>query len=164
MKHLNRSIVITGALLAGALLAQATAFAQGGTSVNAQQNGIVGLWDVQVTLATCDTGVVVGGFSSLHKFELGGTGQVVPATNPAALSAHMLIWEHLGGNDYHWYVKFFRFTDGVATAYNVIEGLVSISEGGTVYGGSGVASFYDMDGNLMGASCPSFEGSRFIGN
>ena len=163
MKYLNKSIVITGVLLAGALFLQSTAFAEPGASTNAQQNRIVGLWDVQVSLATC-TGVPLGGFSAMHKFELGGTGQVVPATDPAALSAHMLIWEHLGGNDYHWFVKMFRFTDGVPTAYNVIEGLVSISEDGTEYDGSGVASFYDMDGNLQGAVCPSFEGTRFTGN
>ena len=165
MKHPNKSILVTGALLIAALFIQSTAFAEPGASTNAQQNRIVGLWDVQVSLANCITGVVVGGFSALHKFELGGTGQVVPSTNPAGLSAHMLIWEHLGDNDYHWYVKFFRFTNGVATAVNVIEGLVTISEDSTVYSGSGVASTYDMDGNFLSATtCPSFEGSRFTGN
>jgi hypothetical protein len=164
MNRLNKLIVFTSAVLIGTLFLHASAFAQGGTSVNALQNRIVGLWDVQVSISPCGGGDPVGGFSALHKFELGGTGQVVPATNPAALSAHMLIWEHLGGNDYHWFVKFFRFTNGVATAYNVIEGLVSISEDGTMYGGSGVASSYDLDGNYLGSSCPSFTGSRFTGN
>jgi hypothetical protein len=60
-------------------------------------------------------------------------------------------------------MKFFRFNGGVAVAYNVIEGLVTLSENGTVYGGSGVASFYAMNGTLLGASCPSFEGTRFTG-
>lgn len=160
----KKTLVMIAGLLVGVLFTQATALAQVGASNNAQQNRIVGLWDVQVSLASCDTGEPAGGFLGLHKFELGGTGQVVPSTNPAALSAHMLIWKHLGGNDYHWFAKFFRFNNGVAIGWNVIESVVSISSNGTEYYGSGVASFYDMDGNFVNAiACPSFEGTRFTG-
>lgn len=158
----KKTLVMIAGLLVGVLFTQATALAQAGASTNAKQNRIVGLWDVRVSLASCEGGDPFGGFLAMHKFELGGTGQVVPSTNPAGLSAHMLTWSHLGGNDYHWFVKFFRFNNGVAIGWNVIESVVSIS--GDEYYGSGVASFYDMDGNFVNANtCPSFEGTRFTG-
>jgi len=46
---------------------------------HARHNRIVGLWDVQVTVFNCSTGVPLANFRALHKYELGGTGQVVPA-------------------------------------------------------------------------------------
>lgn len=61
-------------------------------SVNAHENRIVGVWDVQVKVLDCSTGDPIASFRGLHKYELGGTAQVVPSTNPAALSPHVGIW------------------------------------------------------------------------
>jgi hypothetical protein len=46
---------------------------------NPQGNAIVGLWDVVVDNRACD-GPTISTFVSMHKFELGGTAQTVPAT------------------------------------------------------------------------------------
>jgi hypothetical protein len=163
MKHLNKTLF--AALLVGTLLL-ATSFTQAASvpSTNARQNSIVGIFDVEVSVNSCANGSPLFGFLAMHKFELGGTGQVVPATNPAALSAHMLIWEHLGGNNYRWAIKFFRFENGAPVGWNIIESYISLSEDGSLYGGSGVASLYDMNGNLQPmVLCPSFAGTRFTG-
>jgi hypothetical protein len=53
----------------------------GRQSENARGNRIVGLWDVVVENRACD-GTLIGTFLGMHKFELGGTAQTVPSTNP----------------------------------------------------------------------------------
>jgi hypothetical protein len=166
MKSLNRVIGIVAALLIGTFVAQATAQAQIGPDpqTNARHSRIVGLWDVQVTVNTCAGGIPIAGFLALHKYELGGTGQVVPATNPASLSAHMMIWNHAGGNDYQTSMKMYRFDGaGNAIGWVVVTSEVSINEAADEYTGSGMAEFFDAAGNLVGASCPSFVGPRFTG-
>jgi hypothetical protein len=109
---------------------------------NAIYSRIVGLWDVQVTVENCVTGAPMTSFAALHKYELGGTGQVVPATNPANLSAHLTIWDHVGGNDYVMAQKMYRFNStGSYIGYTVIRLNVNIANG--LYSGSGVAEIYD---------------------
>jgi hypothetical protein len=76
---------------------------------NAIHSRIVGIWDVHVTAQNCITGAPMTSFDALHKYEFGGTGQVVPATNPASLSAHLSVWDHVEGNDFVMAQKMFRF-------------------------------------------------------
>ena len=104
----------------------------------------------------------IASFSSMHKNELGGTGQVVSATNPAYLSEHSMVWSHVRGNDYRTVVKMFRFdSNGIYLGWTVIRNDVLISEDGQNYSGYGVAEFFDLNGNYLFAACPSFTGTRF---
>lgn len=163
MKCLNKVLRIATILLIGTLVTQATAFAQIGPDANsnARQGRIVGLWDVNVSITNCG-GVTLFTFPAMHKFERGGTGQVVPATNPASNSAHMLVWSHVGGNDYQSAMKLFRFDpNGNYIGWTVVTSEISISEDANEYEGSGVAEVFDTDGNLLGESCPTFTGTRF---
>jgi hypothetical protein len=167
MKRFNKVLGVTVALVVGTTLAQLPAFAKSGVNpdASASYNAIVGLWDVQVTIAHCETGVPLAAFHALHKFEVGGTGQVVPATNPVNLSAHMLIWKHVGGGDYLVSIKMFRF-DGAGNYIGWIElnNEVSINPDADEYEGSGVADIYDADGNPIAMSCPTLVGTRYTGN
>lgn len=131
-------------------------------SVNAHENRIVGVWDVQVKVLDCSTGDPIASFRGLHKYELGGTAQVVPSTNPAALSPHVGIWTHVAGNRYRLSFKMFRF-DGAGNyiGWNVVKNDVAINEHATAYAGSGKAEVFDSNGNSLGASCPTFSGTRF---
>lgn len=131
-------------------------------SLKARRNRIVGVWDVQVTVLDCSTGDTLASFSGLHKYELGRTGQVVPATNPAGLSAHMVIWKHVSGNEYQMAFKMFRFdTAGNNIGWAIVRNNVAINEDATQYTGSGQAEIFDLNGNSLGTSCPTFSGSRF---
>lgn len=131
-------------------------------SVHSHDNRIVGLWDVQVNNFICGTSVSVASFRGLHKYELGGTAQVVPATNPALLSAHMGIWRHVEKNKYKLDFKMFTFdADGNNIGWVVIRAKVAINENATGYAGSGQAEVFDADGNKVGMSCPAFTGTRF---
>jgi hypothetical protein len=130
----------------------------------ARPNRIVGLWDVQVTNFNCSTGAPLASFRGLHKYEHGGTAQVVPASNPALLSAHMGIWRHVHGNNYQLTFKMFRFdATGNNIGWNVVKFHVAINEDATAEAGSGQSEAFDSDGNSVGMSCPTFTGSRFVG-
>ena len=166
MNHLNRAAGIAITLLAGFLLTQNVVYADtdNGHKTNARHSRIVGLYDVDVVVADCATGATVASFRALHKYELGGTGQVVPATNPTALSEHSMIWRHVRGNEYRNVVKFFRF-DGMGTniGWVIIRNDILISDDANGYSGFGVAEIYNSAGVLLAASCPSFTGTRFTG-
>lgn len=164
--RLKRVVGIAAPLLIVTFVMQATAYAQIGPDPKtiARHSRIVGLWDVQVTVNNCATGAPLASFLALHKYEFGGTGQVVPATNPAGLSAHMMTWSHVGGNDYQMAVKMFRFDGtGNSIGWVIILNEVSINEDADEYSGSGIAEIFDPAGNLVGGSCPSFVGTRFTG-
>lgn len=140
--------------------AQTTVSAQ--SSVDARQNRIVGLWDVQVTNLNCSTGAPLGSFRGLHKYELGGTAQVVPATNPALLSAHVGTWSYVQGNNYQLTFKMFRFdAAGNNIGWIVVKFNLETNEDATVEAGPGQSQVFDSNGNLVGAGCPTLTGTRF---
>ena len=133
-------------------------------SVKARANRIVGVWDAQITNFNCSTGAPLVSFRGLHKYELGGTAQVVPATNPAMLSAHAGIWHHVRGNNYELTFKMFRFdAAGNNVGWNVVKFNVAINEDASAEAGSGQSEVFDASGNLLATTCPTFTGTRFVG-
>ena len=76
MKRLNRIFAISSVLIIG--LAQVPAYAKGMD----YDDKIVGLWDVQVTLTSCVSGATLGTFLAMHQYNLAGTGQIVPTSEP----------------------------------------------------------------------------------
>jgi hypothetical protein len=133
-------------------------------NVDARHNRIVGLWDIQVTNFNCSTGAPLASFRGLHKYELGGTAQVVPATNPALLSAHMGIWRHVHGDNYQLTFKMFRFdAAGSNIGWNVVKFKVAINEDATAVAGLGQSEVFDSNGNTLAVTCPAFTGTRFVG-
>ena len=164
MKYLNKSNVIATTVMFVMLFTSLAASAHDGSDAKSgvRGNRIVGLWDVQVAVASCAGGPAFTTFSALHQFQLGGTGQIVPATNPTGFSAHMMVWTHLGGNNYLSRFKMYRYDPaGNTVGWNIVTNEVSLSRDGKQYSGEGIAEFFDNNGNLLMASCPSFTGTRF---
>jgi len=166
MKRLSVVVGMALSLLIGTFVAQSV-FAAGigpDPKTSARDSRIVGLWDVEVSVENCMTGVPVASFVAMHKYELGGTGQVVPASNPTALSEHSMIWSHVKGNDYRMAAKMFRFDAiGNYIGWIVIRNEVSINKHADEYVGSGTAEIFNTAGDFVGVSCPSFIGTRFTG-
>lgn len=123
---------------------------------------IVGVWDVQVTVLNCSNGVPIGSAQGLHKYEVGGTAQFVPSINPAALSPYVGVWSPAPKDQYRAVLKTFRF-DGAGNniGWVVVRNIVAVSQDGTQYTGAGQAQFFDLNGNIVGASCQTFTGTRF---
>jgi hypothetical protein len=131
-------------------------------SVNARHDRIVGLWDTQVSVLNCNTGVPIANFRGLTKYELGGTAQIVPSTNPTALSAHVGIWSYVQENSYQLAFKMFRFdTAGNNIGWQIVRFDVAINEDATEEAASGRAEIFDSSGNKVGMSCPTLTGTRF---
>jgi hypothetical protein len=129
---------------------------------HARRNKIVGVWDSQVSILNCATGATLASFRGLQKYELGGTAQVVPATNPTALSAHVGIWSHVHGNNYKLAFKMFRFDPaGNNIGWQIVRFDIALNEDASAYAGVGHADVIDSNGNLIGASCPTLTGTRF---
>jgi hypothetical protein len=131
-------------------------------SDNSRDSRIVGVWDVQVTLRNCTTQAPLpSGFRGLHKYELGGTVQVVPSTNPAALSQHVGVWTPVAKDLYQMTFKMFTFgPTGNNTGWTVVHNDVALTEDGAVYVGSGKAETFDLNGIKIGEICPAFIGTR----
>jgi len=162
MKHSSKTFGAVSALLIASLLMHASAFAD--PESNARHQRIVGLWDVEVDIFNCATNAPMGSFVALHQYQLGGTGQVVPANSPTALSAHMMVWNHVKNDDYEMSAKMFRFdAGGNYIGWVVLSNEISISEDGSQYTGSGVADFYNTAGTYLFSSCPDLNGTRFEG-
>ncbi|MDH4124563.1 MAG: hypothetical protein OEW64_03905 [Gammaproteobacteria bacterium] len=102
MKKLNKYSKYFGVLLSGILpvLASSAVFASSNPLSNAKGSRIVGVWDVSVTVFNCDTGAQGPTFPALHKYELGGTGQLEPAGSSPVNPLHLVVWEYLGANQF----------------------------------------------------------------
>lgn len=162
MNRLNRMMGMASALVIGMVAIQGLAYADPGPGPRHER--IVGVWDVEVAIFNCATNVPMGSFVALHQYQLGGTGQVVPAGSPTALSAHMMIWNHVKKDDYQMSVKMYRFDgSGNYIGWVVLNNEVSINKDADEYVGSGVAEFFDTAGNYLFSSCPSLIGTRFEG-
>jgi hypothetical protein len=164
MKYLNKSNVIASTVMFVLLFTSLAASAHDSSTAKSsvRVNRIVGLWDVQVAVASCAGGPAFATFSAMHQYQTGGTGQIVPAGNPTGLSAHMMVWTPLDGNNYLARFKMYRYDPaGNTLGWNIVTNEVSLSKDGKQYSGTGIAEFFDNDGNLLMASCPSFTGTRF---
>ncbi len=166
MKRMKKVMSIAVVLLICTFVTQTTAYAQVGQDpkTNARHSRITGIWDVDVTLTNCATNDTLFTFAGMHKFELGGTGQIVPNANTSGLSPHMMIWSHVKDNDYLVAAKMFRWNAaGVNIGWIVLNFEVSINEDADEYSGSGTAQVFDTAGVLVGGNCPYFAGTRFTG-
>ena len=166
MNSLTRILSITLAALIGVFAAQSAAEAGIGpeSKSKARPSRIVGLWDVAVEITNC-SGTTLFSFPAMHKYEQGGTGQVVPGSNnPGLLSAHMLVWNYAGYDQYQTAMKMFRF-DGTGAYIGWVEVVsdVAINEDADKYEGSGTADFYNAAGVMQMTTCPVFSGTRFTG-
>lgn len=166
MKIPNNRLKLTGILLTGvvSMLATSAVFAGSNSLAKGKASRIVGVWDVTVTLFNCETGAQGPSFPALHKYELGGTGQVEPAGSSPANPLHLMVWEYLGNGQYSAAIKFFRYDETGVIGTTVISNAVWLSRDGNEYGGSGIAELYDLNGNKIGvAGCPTISGTRFTG-
>ena len=166
MKYPNKKTKLAGALLTGvvSLLAASAVVAGSHPLTKGAGARIVGVWDVTVTVFHCETDTQLFSFPALHKFELGGTGQVEPAGSTPANPLHLMVWEYLGKGQYSASIKFFRYDETGVVGTTVISNAIELNKSGTEYSGSGIVEFFDLNGNKVGvAGCPSISGTRFTG-
>jgi hypothetical protein len=133
-------------------------------TVKVHPNRIVGVFDAWITNSDCNTGTPLFSFRGLHKYELGGTAQVVPDTNPALATPQVGVWRHVRGNKYQLAFKFFRLDPaGNNIGWTVVKFNIALNEDATAEAATGRSQVFDSNGNLLVTTCPIFTGTRFVG-
>ena len=166
MKPLKMKSILTGALLTGVLsvLATSTVLASSHPLGKAKGSRIVGVWDVTVTVFNCETNAPMFSFPALHKYELGGTGQVEPAGSTPANPLHLMVWKYLGKGQYSASIKFFRYDESGVVGTTVISNAFGLNKSATEFSGSGIVELFDLEGNMVAiGGCPEISGTRFTG-
>jgi hypothetical protein len=127
-----------------------------------QADRIEGLWTAHVNITVCATGMVITSFDAMALFAANGTFHDTNSVNPALRSASFGRWQHLGGNEYEFVFRFFRFDlQGFNEGWSVVRHKVELSADGQAYSSEGTAEFYNVSGGLIMTGCSDSEATRF---
>lgn len=152
--------------LGGASLAIAalTVFAQ--VWVSAQKSndqGLVGSWDLQVTIRDCESGVPFVTFPAMNSYNQGGTTQQVALPEPGmtALAGHG-VWRHDIGRNYSGAFRFLILNANPALVRRVtVRSAISLGLDGNSYTSTDAAEIRNLNGDLLESACSTSEATRF---
>ena len=153
---------IGGTALAILLLAT---FAQMRVSAQGQSGndqGLVGSWNLQVTLRDCDTGNALVSFPAMNTYNQGGTTQqtAVPGPEGPALPGHG-VWSHQTGRHYSGAFQFFTLNPDGTFGRVIVRSAISLGQGGNSYTSTDTAEVLDANGNLLFRACSTTTATRF---
>jgi hypothetical protein len=141
-------------------------FAQLWVPVQAQKGsdqGLVGSWDLQVTLRDCDSGVPFVTFPAMNTYNLGGTTQqtAVPDPGMTALPGHGA-WSHEIGRSYSGAFQFFILNPNPAlTTRVIVRSSISLDLSGDNYTSTDAAQILNLAGEVVGRGCSTSTATRF---
>jgi hypothetical protein len=130
---------------------------------NGNEQGLVGSWNVTVTLRDCETGTPFVSFQAMNTYNQGSTMQqtAVPGPEGTALPGHG-VWSHQTGRNYSGAFQFFRLNpDGTYAGRVVVRSAISLGPSGDTYTSTDVADILDANGNLLFRSCSTSSATRF---
>ena len=154
---------IGGASLAILILA---VFAQVWVSAQEQsgnEHGLVGSWNVQVTIRDCQTGAALANFPAMITYNQGGTMQetALGADPLLRLPGHG-VWSQHNGRRYSSAFQFFRFNpDGTFAGRNIIRGAIRLGQSGNEFTTTDTVGVFDANGNLIVTACATARATRF---
>ena len=160
-KHILKAIGAASlAIIVSAVFAQGRVSAQ---AHGANEKGLVGSWNLTVTLRDCETGTPLFSFQAMNTYNQGGTMQqaAVPGPDGPALPGHG-VWSHQTGRNYSGAFQFFGLNpDGAYAVRVVVRSAISLGPGGDTYTSTDVADVFDTNGNLLFRSCSTTTATRF---
>jgi hypothetical protein len=153
---------IGGASLAVVML---TVLAQGWVSAHGQNNpeqGLVGSWNLQVTLRDCQTDTALVTFAAMNTYNQGGTTQqtAIPGPGGTALPGHGA-WKHQTGRNYSGAFQFFIVNADGTYQRVVVRSAISLGKSGDEYTSIDKAEIFDANGHLIATSCSTTVATRF---
>ena len=154
---------IGGPLLAILLLA---AFVQARVPARAQndnEQGLIGSWNLEVTLRDCESGIPFVTFSAMNTYNQGGTMQqtAVPGPGGPALPGHG-VWSHQTGRNYFGAFQFFSFNpDGTYAGRVIVRSAISLGENGDTYSSTDTGEILNPNGVLTFRACSTSTATRF---
>ncbi len=151
----------TAAVVILAVIAQVWASAPSNEGQNDQ--GLVGSWNLEVTLRDCESGTPFGTFPGMSTYNQGGTTQqtALPPPGSAPLPGHGA-WSHTTGRNYSGAFQFFALNANPAlNARVIVRSNISLDRGGDSYTSTDTAEIFALDGTLVDRSCSTTTATRF---
>ncbi len=154
---------IGGASLAILMLAIFTQVWVSAEEQNGNEQGLIGSWDVEVTIRDCQTGTPFFSFPAMMTYDQGGTMQETDLGGPSItrLPAHG-VWERQNGRQYAAAFRFLNFNpDRTFAGTNVIRSAISLEQSGTTYSSTDTLEVLDANGKVIGGGCSTSTATRF---
>lgn len=163
MRHhsLLRPACICLALIAAGLSATQSAHA------TARSKALVGTWDTTVTITDCTSGAAIRSFPRLMTFHRGGTLSEWSAAGteaaPVVRASGQGTWEHLGGNEFAYELKFLRLTPFSGPDGSIRESrMLSVDRLNGRYNADGTANITLANGFVIGPICSTETGTKAL--
>lgn len=143
-------------------------FAQVWVSAHVQkgnQQGLVGSWDVEVTIRDCQTGAPLFSFPAAFTYNQGGTMQSTDLGPPVVITlpGHG-VWQHETGREYSAAVRRLTFNpDRTFAGTGVVRSAISLGLSGDTYTSTDTFAFLDANGDIIPGSeaCATETATRF---
>lgn len=129
----------------------------------ANDQTLVGSWNLVVTLRDCGTGTPFISFPAMNTYNQGGTTQqaAVPDPGSTALPGHG-VWSHKIGRGYRGSFQFFQLNPNPALTRRVIvRSDISLDLGGNSYSSTDAAEILALDGTVVDTGCSTSTATRF---
>jgi hypothetical protein len=130
---------------------------------NGNEQGLVGSWDVQVSIRDCQTGTVFFSFPAMITYNQDGTMQETDLGGPGLvrLSGHG-VWERQNARQYSAAFRFLNFNpDRTFAGRNVVRSAISLEQSGDSYTSTDTVEILDANGNLITRGCGTSTATRF---
>lgn len=125
--------------------------------------GLVGSWDLQVTIRDCESGFPFVTFPAMNTYNQGGTTQqaALPEPGTSALPGHG-VWKHDIGRNYSGAFRFLILNANPALTRRVtVRSAISLGLDGNNYTSTDAAEIRNLNGDLIESACSTSVGSRF---
>lgn len=153
---------IGGASLAILML---TVFAQVWVSAQGRsgnERGLVGAWNVQVTIRDCQSGAEFFSFPAMITYNQGGTMKQSDLGDPSLirLPGHGA-WERLNGQRYSATFQFLTFNlDRSFAGRNVVRSAITLAPGGNAYHSTETGEMLNPSGVVINRGCATSTATR----
>ena len=127
------------------------------------EQGLVGSWNLVVSLRDCETGTVLVSFPAMSTYNQGGTthSTAIPEPGVTALPGHG-IWSHQTGRHYSGAFQFFGLNpDGTLARRTIVRSAISLGRDGNSYTSTDAAEVLNANGDLLFRACSTTTATRF---
>jgi hypothetical protein len=166
-RELLRTIVLFAAILAIATLSQQRAFAQGQVNEAQKSNdqGLVGSWNVEVTIRDCQTGTPFFSFPAIITYDQGGTMHESDLGAPFLIRlAGQGVWSHDRDRQYSGAFRWLNFLpDRTFAGTSVVRSIIKLDPGSDGYTSTDRTEVLDGAGNVIpgAGACGTQTATRF---
>lgn len=131
------------------------------TMLQAQEgNGLLGVWNVSVTVVNCQTGAPIRTVHSLQMFSLGSS--FTETANTASRGISEGVWSNAGGQTYGAFYWFYRYnTDGTFASLAKATNKIMLGDNGQ-FTASGVIQDFNASGQLISVGCVTQAATRLV--